>query len=180
MLQRTVTRFVTFVMLCLIVGGCGTTSKALNLDTRVELDFLVWDDLNPDDSGRASPLVVRFYELRDPRAFEAEDFIGLYEEDSERLGDDMITKRKLREFEPGESRIEEFVVDPSTRYIGLLGEFVQYETAKARVVIPVKPNQKTKQTITMKKLDLLFEEFVEATEKKREPMVKPNPYHVGD
>ena len=180
MLQRTVTRLVTFVIISLIVSGCGTTSRALNLDTRVELDFRVWNDLNPDDSGRASPLVVRFYELRDPRAFESEDFIGIYEEDSDRLGDDMITKRKLREFEPGESRIEEFVVDPSTRYIGLFGEFVQYENANARVVVPVKPNQKTSQLITLKNLSLLYQEYKEETEVERKPIVQPNPYHVGD
>lgn len=180
-LIRAALLFMMVVLSLSITGitGCATTGKVLDLDTRVQVEFEVFDDINPDDSGRPSPLVVRFYELKDARQFQAEDFLGLFEDDSGRLGGDLLAKRRL-EFQPGKSRIEEFVVDQNTRYIGLLAEFVQYENAKARVIFEVAPNQKTKQVITIKKLELIAGEFYTPETKEKKPLIAPSPYHVGE
>lgn len=159
--------------------GCATTGKVLDLDTRVQVEFEVFDDINPDDSGRPSPLVLRFYELKDSRQFQSEDFLGLFEDDSGRLGGDLLAKRRL-EFQPGKSRIEEFVVDENTRYVGLLAEFVQYENARARVIFEVAPNQKTRQVITIKKLELIAGEWYTPETKEKKPLVSPSPYHIGE
>lgn len=138
----------------LLNSGCSTTAKILNLDTEVVLDFQVWPKINPDDNGRASPLVVRMYELKDSRQFLAEDFIDLFEESKERLGADLLAERRLRELTPGLNRTETFQLAPEVKYIGLLGEFIQYENAQARVVIAIEPNRKTKKVIWINKTKL--------------------------
>lgn len=135
-------------------SGCSTTAQILNLDTEVVLDFQVWPKINPDDNGRASPLVVRVYELKDSRQFLAEDFIDLFEESKERLGADLLAEHRLRELTPGLNRTETFELAPEVKYIGLLGEFIQYENAQARVVIAVEPNRTTKKTIWINKTKL--------------------------
>ena len=136
------------------MAGCSTTASLLNLETEVILDFQVWPKINPDDNGRASPLVVRVYELKDSRQFLAEDFIDLFEESKERLGADLLAEHRIRELIPGQNRTETFVVTPEVKYLGLLGEFIQYENAQARVVIAVEPNQTTKKVIWINKTKL--------------------------
>ncbi len=135
-------------------AGCSTTAKILNLDTEVVLNFQVWPKINPDDNGRASPLVVRVYELKDSRQFLAEDFIDLFEESKERLGADLLAEHRLRELTPGLNRTETFELAPEVKYIGLLGEFIQYENAQARVVFAVEPNRTTKKIIWINKTKL--------------------------
>lgn len=142
-------------LMCLfLVSGCGTTARVLNLDTEVELNFQVWPNINPDEAGRSSPLVIRVFELKDARQFQTEDFIGLFQESKERLGGDLIAEYRLREFAPGLNRTEVLKVDPAVQYIGLLAEFVQYENAQARLVFPIEPHRTTETIIWVNKTSI--------------------------
>lgn len=138
----------------LLVSGCGTTARVLNLETEVELNFQVWPNVNPDESGRSSPLVVRVFELKEARQFQTEDFIGLFQESKERLGGDLLAEYRLRELAPGLDRTEVLKVDPEVRYIGLLAEFVQYENAEARLVFPIEPHRTTEKIIWVNKTSI--------------------------
>jgi type VI secretion system protein VasD len=141
-------------MCVLLVSGCGTTARVLNLETEVELNFQVWPNVNPDESGRSSPLVVRVFELKEARQFQTEDFIGLFQESKERLGGDLVAEYRLRELAPGLDRTEVLKVDPAVRYIGLLAEFVQYENAEARLVFPIEPHRTTEKIIWVNKTSI--------------------------
>lgn len=157
----------SLLSLCLLglVSGCSTTARILNLDTEVHLNFQVWPTINPDESGRSSPLVVRVFELKDARQFQTEDFIGLFQDSRERLGGDLVAERRLRELTPGIDQQEILQLDPSVKYIGLLAEFVQYENAQARLVFPVEPNRTTEKIIWVNKtrIQLADEEKPENT-----------------
>lgn len=142
------------LMCVLLASGCGTTARVLNLETEAELNFQVWPNVNPDESGRSSPLVVRVFELKDARQFQTEDFIGLFQESKERLGGDLVAEYRLRELAPGLDRTEVLKVDPSVRYIGLLAEFVQYENAEARLVFAIEPHRTTKKIIWVNKTSI--------------------------
>lgn len=130
-----------------VLSGCCTMGGWVGADTTVELDFQVWPKINPDDMGRAKPMVVRVYELKDARQFMAEDYIGLIENSKELLGGDLVAERRIRELTPGVNYMEELIVDPSVRYIGLLGEFIQYENAQSRVIFPIDSNCCTSQYV---------------------------------
>jgi type VI secretion system protein VasD len=97
-------------------------------------------DINPDERKKPSPLFVRLYELKATKMFNKSDFIDIYERDKEVLGADLIAKQKLRRLKPGEDREDSFVLDPKTRYVALYAEFLRYENANYRVIIPVVPN----------------------------------------
>lgn len=145
----------TFMAL-VFVSGCATTARVLNLDTEVVLNLQVWPNINPDEAGRSSPLVIRVFELKDARQFQTEDFIGLFQESKERLGGDLVAERRLRELAPGLDREEVLKVDPSVRYIGLLAEFVQYENAQARLVFPIEAHRTTEKIIWVNKTSIRF------------------------
>jgi type VI secretion system protein VasD len=78
----------------------------------------------------------------------------LFEESKERLGADLLAEHRLRELTPGLNRTETFELAPEVKYIGLLGEFIQYENAQARVVFAIEPNRKTKKIIWINKTKL--------------------------
>ena len=142
--NNTVLRFLVLLSAILALSGCGTFKKTLNFDSVIKAHFTVTDEINPDRYGNASPLILRIYDLKDRKQFDSESFLSLYEADKERLGPDFIRRRNLQEFTPGENRYEELLLDHETRYVGIIGEFVQYKNVRFRLVIPVEPHSTKK------------------------------------
>jgi len=136
-----ISKLLTLVALALTLASCSSVNSKvgglLDLDTDLKLRFVVDESVNPDDSKISSPLIVRMYELKSVKAFENANFIDLYERDSEVLGKTMITEQSLKAIQPSEDRTAQFVLSKGTKYIGLYAEFLQYENAKYKVIIPV-------------------------------------------
>ncbi|TQV76416.1 type VI secretion system lipoprotein TssJ [Aliikangiella marina] len=139
-LNNKIVSLVVILSVSIMLSGCQTVGKTLNLDTDVLLTFDVQADVNPDDTKTPSPLFVRFYELKSNSVFEKAEFIDLYERDKEVLGPDLIAKQELKRLTPGEKREQTFVLNPETQYIGLFAEFYDYADSKYRLVVPVKVN----------------------------------------
>lgn len=139
------------VVMALVVGlaACQTTRRTLNLDTSIALAVEIENDVNPDSDGRASPVVLRVFMLADDRQFSREDFLNLYENADSRLGKDLIDTVILKEFAPGEQRIEQLALTPEVKYIGLLAEFVQYQDADALMLLPITDHKKNEYAITL-------------------------------
>ncbi|WP_227718101.1 type VI secretion system lipoprotein TssJ [Microbulbifer sp. Q7] len=139
------------VVIALVMGlvACQTTRRTLNLDTSIALAVEIENDVNPDSDGRASPVVVRVFMLADDRQFSREDFLNLYENAESRLGKDLIDTVVLKEFAPGEQRVEQLALTPEVRYIGLLAEFVQYQDADALMLLPIIDHRKNEYAITL-------------------------------
>ncbi|MFS1523302.1 type VI secretion system lipoprotein TssJ [Microbulbifer sp. 2304DJ12-6] len=131
------------------LAACQTTRRTLNLDTSIELSMDVREDVNPDGDGRASPVVVRIFMLADDRQFAREEFLNLYENAESRLGKDLLDTVILKEFAPGEQRVEALALDPEVKYIGLLAEFVQYQRADALMVLPIIDHKKNAYQISL-------------------------------
>lgn len=136
-------------ILVLTIAACQTTRRTLNLDTSVTLDVGIENDVNPDSDGRASPVVLRVFMLADDRQFSREEFLNLYENAESRLGKDLIDTVILKEFAPGEARVEQLTLTPEVRYIGLLAEFVQYQQADALMLLPITDHKNNEYAITL-------------------------------
>ena len=141
MIKSTLSKLVALTAVILTLASCTSVNTKvgglLDLDTDLQLSFVVDKSLNPDDSKVPSPVIVRMYELKSTKAFENANFIDLYERDSEVLGKTMITEQALKPIQPNEGRTAKFVLSKGTKYIGLYAEFLQYEDAKYKVIIPV-------------------------------------------
>lgn len=128
----------------MLLSACQSANKAVGtyfkLDTDLKVEFAVDADINPDEDGRASPLFVRMYELKTNKMIHKVDFIELYERDKEALGADIVNVHRLKRFAPGESRVENFVLDKGTNYVAFYAEFLDYENSKYKVVVPVVAN----------------------------------------
>ena len=129
------------VAVALSVTGCGNATmkvkSAMGFDTKMRLVLHARSDLNPDHTGRPSPLIVRIYELRTPTLFERADFIDLFERDEEILGVDLIARHEVRRLTPGDNRVEDLVLSDEARYVAVFAEFTRYQDASHGLMVPV-------------------------------------------
>lgn len=141
MIKPSISKILLIVAMAFSLASCTSVNSKvgslLDLDTDLKLRFVVNKSVNPDDSKIPSPLIVRMYELKSTKAFEDANFIDLYERDADILGKTMITQQSLKPIQPDEDSSTRFVLSKGTKFVGLYAEFLQYENAKYKVIIPV-------------------------------------------
>jgi type VI secretion system protein VasD len=108
--------------------------------TRVVLDFEAAGDINPNIARRASPLVVRIYRLKSYSVFEDSDFISLYENDAQVLGEELVQKQEIF-LKPNEKRTVFFEPSDEVETIGVLAAFRYYEQGRWKVVTRIQTNK---------------------------------------
>lgn len=77
----------------LLVAGCGST--AVKPGAPLSLRIVASADLNPEESGRASPLVLRIYAFDDAGEFLDADFAALFADDRAALPGGWRFRREL-------------------------------------------------------------------------------------
>lgn len=128
--------------LCLLgLAGCSTLSPYSDL-TKLDLVLDGSSELNPDLTGRPSPIVLRLMALKHPVAFENADFFSLYQRPREALAPDLITVEEL-ELRPGETRKLKLSLEEGTRYVGLVAAYRNLPDTDWRYVIPVESQDTT-------------------------------------
>nr|WP_245180166.1 type VI secretion system lipoprotein TssJ [Cupriavidus sp. LEh25] len=94
--------------------------------------------VNPDDQDRASPVLVRVYELRTEAAFKSADYFSLDQNDKTVLTQDLLA-RDAFVLRPGESRSIERKLNPQTTALGFLVGYRDLGKATWRTVYPLPP-----------------------------------------
>lgn len=114
--------------------GCASGPPA---DVSVRGSISVVEDVNPDSSGRPSPLMIRIYELAAPDKFEAADFFDLTDNAEATLGTDLLGVEPIM-LAPGDSQPYDAEYDPNTRYIGVIAGYrdIHRATWRATVEMP--------------------------------------------
>jgi type VI secretion system protein VasD len=114
--------------------GCGKP--------RLDLNVASQPNVNPDHSGRPSPVVVKVYELRNGLAFNQADFQSLFERPMHALGANLIAADELV-FVPGEARKTAYRPNLDTHFLGIVAGFRQMERAQWRVIKRIDPKDDT-------------------------------------
>lgn len=97
-------------------------------------------DVNPDSSGRASPVVLRVFQLRNDGEFASADFFALYDKEKETLNTSFVSREEYV-LAPGETRKLDLAINSETRVIGVLAAFRDIRTAHWRALS--RPPEKT-------------------------------------
>jgi len=108
-----------------ILGACASNDpdpKTPKEPLRLELSVKAGSDVNPDDKGRAAPIVVRVYELKNDSTFKSQDFITLQEKDKALLADDINARDEFL-LRPGDTKTFRRKPDSTTRVIGVLAAY---------------------------------------------------------
>lgn len=134
----------------LVLAGCSGTSSSPGT---VVLTIGAAEDINPDPAGRASPVVLRVYQLAAPAQFQAVDFFQLYDKESPALGADLVAREELT-VPPNSTRYLTIPLKPNTQAIGIAAAFRDIDKASWRAVIEVPPTEKTKLKAEVTKLQV--------------------------
>ena len=94
--------------------------------------------VNLDERGRAAPIVVRIYELKNDGAFNAADFFTLQDREKTVLADDVV-KRDQLELRPGEHRAIVRTPDSATTAIGVVAAYRDLANSVWRAVYAMPP-----------------------------------------
>jgi type VI secretion system protein VasD len=151
-----------FLMSAAIIGCADTVSGVTKgvLDTVLEEDppevvitINAAADINPDISGRPSPIVVRIYSLKSDNTFNNADFFAIYEKDSAVLGDTMTSREEL-EISPGDSIELEKEFDLKTTHVGVVAAYRDLDNAVWRGSIETPLNETTYIDVELGRLTL--------------------------
>ena len=125
------------ICLAVLLAACALALTACGAKpvkpSEAHAQLIVAADVNPDSSGRASPIVVRLFQLRNDGEFATADFFPLYDKEKETLGASLISREEYV-LNPGETRTLELAVNPDARFIGALAAFRDIRSAQWRAI----------------------------------------------
>jgi type VI secretion system protein VasD len=127
----------SLAMLTLTVGMGTTGAQEAKVPTKLLLKIEATASTNPDESGRASPIKVRLYELKDSNNFAEADYFGLNAGDKSILGADMLMKDEFI-LRPGETKTIERASHNQTTSLGILAAYRDLPNSTWRVIHPLK------------------------------------------
>lgn len=117
----------------LALSACGSKPLPPPKPPVLVLQLDAKPNVNPNTAGRASPVQVRIYELKSAAAFEASDFVTLFERDSAVLGADLISRDEFM-LKPGESKTLRRELGPASRFIAVMAAYRDIERGRWRTV----------------------------------------------
>jgi type VI secretion system protein VasD len=93
-------------------------------------------DVNPDSLGRASPVVVRIYQLSGDAEFKDADFFALYDHEKATLGSSLIMRDERTLF-PGQHARLDLALSPDARFLGVVAAYRDIRASHWRAVVGV-------------------------------------------
>jgi type VI secretion system protein VasD len=121
--------------------------------TVVEITFTSAQDVNPDASGRASPITLRYYQLAGSGTFAKADFFQIYDKEGAFLGADLLDRQELA-LVPGAVQKVAFEAKPGAKLIGFVAAFRDIDHALWRADAAIAPEQKTQLKVALERLKL--------------------------
>lgn len=147
----------TVCTLVLLLASCASSDPKPHEPLRLNLTVSAATTVNPDDRGRAAPIVVRIYELKTDNAFKAADYFSLQDKDKAVLSDDLV-KRDEFQLRPGERQTIRRIADAGTTALGVLAQYRDLPHAVWRTVYPLPATpKKTWYRFSTPKLDLTID-----------------------
>jgi type VI secretion system protein VasD len=141
-------------LMALALGGCGSIPMPFKPDpTLIEAKAVASPQANPDARKRASPVVVRVYELKSRAQFDATDFISLFDHDKDVLGAEMVSREEFV-LRPGESKDIEKQTAPDTKFLAVLVGYRNLEKSRPKAIIAIEPNIKNRWVIQIDALSV--------------------------
>ncbi|NOQ76630.1 MAG: type VI secretion system lipoprotein TssJ [Methylococcaceae bacterium] len=128
----------------LFLSGCGvfgSTPEPITMELKpiiMDLTITASKELNPDIENRASPIVIRIYQLTHIDSFNNSDFFALYENDKSILAKDLKYREEM-EIKPGLTTSKPLEINPDSKYIAVLAAFRDLDKAQWKSILEIDP-----------------------------------------
>lgn len=93
-------------------------------------------DVNPDSMGRASPVVVRIYQLKGDAEFNDAGFFALFDSEQATLGANLVMRDERTLF-PGQQASLSLALSPDTRFLGVVAAYRDIRASRWRAEVGV-------------------------------------------
>ena len=110
--------------------------------TKIIMEIKTSATINPDIKKIPSPLVVRFYQLKSQTRFNEADFISIYANDKQVLGEDLVHRQEVL-LSPSDHKYINFETEESVKYISCLATFRQHNQGRWRASVKVEEHKTT-------------------------------------
>lgn len=144
---KSLVSLLTALLCAASIAGCGLISSS----TRIKAQISASEQVNPDQSGRPSPIVVRIYELKALDAFEAAGFNLLFDDPQAQLGADLVAKESFY-LRPGESRFYEREPSLETKYLAVTAGYRNLNRTVWKESMAIPPDETTEILILVDRL----------------------------
>jgi type VI secretion system protein VasD len=170
MTMRRAWRLLPCLMTATIVAGCAlpfmkkpppppaappvTIAAPAETKTKASMTLAAESNVNPDRTGRPSPVQVRVYQLKAAMVFQDSQFDPLYDDDKKVLGEALVTRDDFT-LAPGEKKTLEVSLAADTRFVGVVAVFrdVLDKESQWRAVAPA-PRKNLLVTLAGKRVSL--------------------------
>jgi type VI secretion system protein VasD len=111
----------------MLTAGCAREPDPTPIGVTLNADA----GINPNEEGKASPIVVRLYELKGLKAFNNASFFDLMDDETKALGAELIASREY-EMTPGKEEKYDREISPEATHVGVVAGFRDIQSAKWR------------------------------------------------
>lgn len=132
----------------LALAACSSAPKPPP-PTTIRLTVMGAKALNPDPSGRPSPVMLRLYQLGPSDAFANADFFQVMDQDKATLGPTLLDRQELA-VQPDSRQTVTIQPKPDVKTLAVAAAFRAYEEAGWRALQPIEPNKANNLVLTAK------------------------------
>jgi len=143
--------------MALAVAGCASKPKPAPPPAPARLTVAARADVNPDESGRPSPVVLRVYQLKDDAAFKNADFFALFDKEEATLAASLIDRREFV-LSPGDQRSLDYPVSGEANFLAVAAAFRDIRNADWRA-LTVAPKKSLKNIVKADKVAVTAEKM---------------------
>jgi type VI secretion system protein VasD len=136
------------------LASCKTVPLKPSSESKAKVALSAAADVNPDAAGKASPIIVRVYQLKGDAAFSGADFFALFDDDMKVLGPELIAREEYM-LTPSERRTVELAVQKTAKFVGVIAAFRDIRNSQWRVVVPA-PLKKNDVTLSVERARVQF------------------------
>ncbi len=153
------------LLVALLFGGCQVADtagskvldKILTEDPpKVEAVIQASPEVNPDPTGRPSPIVLLVLELKSTSVFDTADFFALWEHPDTVLAGDVQNVERLQ-LMPGDERELEMEFQMESQFLGVVAAYRQIEVARWRSSVETPTDRTTRVIVRIEPLEVKIE-----------------------
>ena len=140
-MKSVVLRWCGILSVVTLLPACGGKVPLLPPDPTIARFQIVADaNVNPDSKGRATPVVVRYYVLANPAAFEGADFFSLFDGDEKVLGATLVAREELT-LRPGQTASTDIKPQAEAKAVAVFVAFRDVNKSVWRATAVLAPNK---------------------------------------
>lgn len=124
-------KLVLILAVTVVLTGCGLLKSGEGEEVELRID--VAEQVNPDELGRSSPIVIRLYELNKAVATDGMDFFSVYDQTSPEFKT-AVSSMKEFQVNPGQAIVQTVLTDVSTKHLMIVAAFKDIDNSQWKVM----------------------------------------------